>query len=71
MVSRRHQNRFFAVKVILEKGTPVIFPCSGCKTAQPEHPEKSCVVAPDDNVYSRCVRFGRSCDLFISEPVCK
>ena len=44
--------------------------CSGCKTASPDHPEKSCIVALNDNICSRCVRFGRLCDLFISESVC-
>ena len=48
-----------------------MFLCSGCKTTNPDHPENSCIVALNDNVYSRCIRFGRFYDLFFSEPVCK
>ena len=58
MVSKKHQNRFFAVKFIFEKSVFVIFPCFGYKTTNPEHFEKSCIVASNNNVYSRCVRFG-------------
>ena len=47
-----------------------MFLCFGCKTNNPYHHEKSCIVAQNDNVYSRCVRFDRPCDLFISESVC-
>ena len=41
-----------------------MFLCSGYKTTNPEYPEKSCIVAPNNNFYSRCVRFGRFCDFF-------
>ena len=71
MVSRQHQNRLLVVKLIFEKKVPVIFLCSGCKTTNPDHFEKSCIVVSNNNVYSRCVRFGRLCDLFFSKPVCK
>ena len=70
MVSRQYKNRFLAARFIFEKKFPVIFPCFGCKTTNHEHPEKSYVVAPNDNVCLCCVRFGRLCDLFISESVC-
>ena len=70
MVNKQHRNRLIVARLILEKGFPVMFPCSGCKTTSPNHPEKLCIVAPNNDVYSRCVRFGRHCDLFISESVC-
>ena len=70
MVSKQHKNRLFTARIIFEKGVLVMFPCSGCKTTNFDHPEKSCIVAPNDNVCSRCVRFGRPCDLFISKSVC-
>ena len=41
-----------------------MFLCSGCKTTNPDHFEKSCIVAPNNNICSRCVRFGRLCDFF-------
>ena len=46
-----------------------MFPCFGCKTTNFDHPEKSCIAAPGGDIYSRCVRFGRFCDLFISKSV--
>ena len=70
MVSKQYKNRFFLARFIFEKKFPVMFFCFGCKTANPDHFKKSCIVASNDNVYSRCVRFGRFCDLFISEIVC-
>ena len=71
MVSKQHKNRFLAVCFIFEKSFPVMFPCSGCKTTNPGHPEIFCIVAPNNDIYSRYVRFGRHCDLFISEFVCE
>ena len=71
MVSKQHRNRFLAVKIIFEKKNPVMFLCSGYKTTNPDHPEKSCIVVSNNNIYSRCIRFGRLCDFFFSEPVCK
>ena len=67
MVNRQQRNRLLAARFIFEKKFPVMFFYIGCKTANPDHFEKSCIVALNDNVYSRCVRFGRFCDLFISE----
>ena len=83
MVSKQHRNRFLAARFIFEKSFPVMFPCyvsllcfpvmfpcSGCKTTNPNHFEKSCIVAPNNDVCSHCVRLNRHCDLFISESVC-
>ena len=70
MVGKQHKNRFLAARLIFEKKNPVMFFCFGCKTANPDHPEKLCIVASNNNVYSRCVRLGRPCDLFILESVC-
>ena len=70
IINKQHRNRFLVARFIFEKGFPVIFLCFGCKTANPNHPEKLCIVAPNNDIYSRCVRFGRHCDLFISESVC-
>ena len=70
MVSKQHKNCFFTARIILEKRFLVMFPCFGCKTTNPDHFEKSCIVAPNNNICSRCVRLGRPCDLFISESVC-
>ena len=64
MVSKQYRNRLFAVKFIFEKKVFVMFPCSGCKTINPDHFEKSCIVALNNNVCSRCVRFGRVCNFF-------
>ena len=66
MVNKRHKNRFLAAKVIAEKNVLVMYPCFGYLTANPNHFEKSCFVASDENVCSRCVRFGRKWDLFFS-----
>ena len=64
MVNKRHKNRSFAAKAIAEKGVPVMYFCSGCVTANPNHFEKSCFVVSDNNICSRCVRLGRKYDLF-------
>ena len=50
MVSKQHRNRLFVVKFIFEKKAFVIFLCSGCKTTNPDHFEKSCIVAVRDLV---------------------
>ena len=71
MVSKQHRNRFLVVKFIFEKKNPVMFLCFGCNTTNPDHFEKSCIVVSNNNIYSRCVRFGRFYDLFFSKPVCK
>ena len=70
MVNKQHKNRFFAAKLIAKKGFFVMFPCFGCETTNFDYPEKSCNAAPNGDICSRCVRFGRLCDLFISEFVC-
>ena len=70
MVNKQHKNRFLAARFIFEKNFPVMYFCSGCKTANPNHPEKLCIVAPNNDVCSRYIRFGRHCDLFISKSVC-
>ena len=66
MVNKRHKNRFFAVKIIAQKGVFVIYPDYGCVKTNPNHFEFFCFVASNNNIYSRFVRFGRFYDLFFS-----
>ena len=70
MVSKQYRNRFFVARFIFEKSFPVMFFCFGCKTTNFDRFEKLCIVVSNNDVCSRCVRFGRHCDLFISEFVC-
>ena len=70
MVSKQYRNGLFAAKIIFEKKVPVMFFCFGCKTTNPDHFEKSCIVAPNNNIYSRCIRFGRLCDFFFFFKIC-
>ena len=78
-VDVRTKNSFNAKRTIKTKSFVIIPPFTILKIPiiykssipiNSEYPEKSCIVAPNNNVYSRCVRFGRPCDLFISEFVC-
>ena len=71
MVNKRYKTRFLVVKVIAEKNVFAMYFCFGCVTANPNDFGKSCFVASNDIVYSRCVRLGRKCDLFFSEFVCE
>ena len=37
MVNKRDKNRFFAVKIIVQKNVPAMYFSFGCKTANPNH----------------------------------
>ena len=38
--------------------------CFNCKTTNLNNPERFCIIAPNDNVYSRYIRFDRLYDSF-------
>ena len=64
MVNKRHKSRFFVVKIIVQKNVFVIFFGFGCKTIYFGNFEFIWIVIPNNNIYSRCMRFGRFYDFF-------
>ena len=71
MVNKRHKNRIFAVKIIARKNVAVIYSCLGCKTTSFNNAGNFYIIGPNNNVWLRCVRFGRFYDLIFSEFVCE
>ena len=66
--NRKYRNRFLLSKIIKEKNVLIMYFCFHYKNF---NFLKEYVIMLNDNVYNKCVRIDRLCDLFTSKNVNK